>query len=229
MSLLVPLRLFAIAAGLLMPLHGMALDLGGVSDKEAGNGLKETLTRASAAAVSRLGAVDGFLGNDKVRIPLPDALRQAEKAMKLLGRQKQFDELEVSINRAAEAAIPEAKQLLLAAVKSMSVSDAKQILAGGEDAVTRFFRDKTETQLGQKFLPIVKKATDQVGLAQKYNQLADQAAKFGVGDKQDSKIEQYVTRKALDGLFLMLAEEERAIRNDPVGTGSALLKKIFGA
>lgn len=227
MSLLSSLRTFAIATGLCLPLQGMALDLGSVTDKEAGNGLKETLTRASTAAVARLGATDGFLGNEKVRIPLPDGLRQAEKAMKLLGRQKQFDELEVSLNRAAEAAIPEAKGLLLNAVKGMSVSDAKQILAGGEDAVTRFFRDKTEVPLGQKFLPIVKKATDKVGLAQKYNQLADQAAKFGVGDTQDSKIEQYVTRKALDGLFLMLAEEERAIRNDPVGTGSALLKKIF--
>jgi hypothetical protein len=217
-----------LAAVLLMPLLAYALDLSNVTQQEAGSGLKETLTRASSTAVAKLGTTDGFLNNANVHIPLPDGLKKAEKAMKLLGKQKQFEELEVSINRAAEAAMPEAKTLLINAVKSMSVSDAKQILSGGDDAVTQFFKGKTETQLSQKFLPIVKKATDKVGLAQQYNQLADQAASFGVVKKEDSKIENYVTRKALDGLFLTLAEEERAIRNDPIGTGSALLKKIFG-
>ncbi len=207
--------------------NAYALDLSGVTQKEAGSGLKETLTRASEAAVSQLGAADGFLNNPKVKIPLPDGLKQAEKAMKLMGKGDQFQALEVSINRAAEAAMPEAKALLINAVKSMSVQDAKSILSGGDDAVTQFFRSKTEAQLGQKFLPIVKGATDRVGLAKQYNKVADQAASFGAIKKEDSKIENYVTRKALDGLFLTLAEEERAIRNDPVGTGSALLKKIF--
>ncbi|MBX9847978.1 MAG: DUF4197 domain-containing protein [Rhodocyclaceae bacterium] len=211
----------------LVAFNAHALDLSGVTQKEAGSGLKETLTHASEAAVSQLGAADGFLNNPKVKIPLPDGLKQAEKAMKLLGKGDQFQALEVSINRAAEAAMPEAKALLINAVKSMSVQDAKSILSGGDDAVTQFFRSKTETQLGQKFLPIVKGATDRVGLAKQYNKVADQAASFGAIKKEDSKIESYVTRKALDGLFLTLAEEERAIRNDPVGTGSALLKKIF--
>lgn len=205
-----------------------ALDLADVSQGEASSGLKETLTRASSAAVSKLGAADGFLNNPKVHIPLPDGLKQAKSAMKLMGRGDDFDKLEVSINRAAEAAMPEAKKLLIDAVKSMSVQDAKGILSGGDDAVTQFFRSKTETTLAQKFLPVVKSATDRVGLAQQYNKLAGQAASFGVGKKEDGKIENYVTRKALDGLFLTLAEEERAIRSDPVGTGSALLKKIFG-
>lgn len=205
-----------------------ALDLSDVSQGEASSGLKETLTRASSAAVSKLGAADGFLNNPKVHIPLPDGLKQAKSAMKLMGRGDDFDKLEVSINRAAEAAMPEAKQLLIDAVKNMSVQDAKGILSGGDDAVTQFFRSKTEKTLAQKFLPVVKNSTDRVGLARQYNKLADQAASFGVVKKEDGKIENYVTRKALDGLFLTLAEEERAIRKDPVGTGSALLKKIFG-
>lgn len=205
-----------------------AVDLSALTQQEAGSGLKETLTHASEAAVSQLGKNGGFLDNPKVHIPLPDSLRMAETAMKFMGKQKEFDALEVSINRAAEAAIPEAKALLLSAVKSMNVQEAKQILNGGDDAVTQFFRGKTEVQLNQKFLPIAKKATDRVGLAQQYNQLAGQAASFGVVKQEDSKIENYVTRKALDGLFATLAEEERKIRNDPVGTGSALLKKIYG-
>ena len=124
--------------------------------------------------------------------------------------------------------MPEAKQLLIDAVKSMSVQDAKSILSGGDDAVTQFFRGKTEGSLGKKFLPVVKSATDRVGLAQQYNKLAGKASSFGVIKAEDDKIENYVTRKALDGLFLTLAEEERAIRQDPVGTGSALLRKLFG-
>lgn len=215
-------------AATLLASHAWALDLAGISQGEASAGLKETLTRASSAAVSRLGATDGFLNSPKVHIPLPDGLKQAKSAMRLLGKGDEFDKLEVSLNRAAEAAMPEAKQLLIDAVKSMSVQDAKGILSGGDDAVTRFFRGKTEGSLSKKFLPVVKNATDRVGLAQQYNKLAGKASSFGVIKAEDDKIESYVTRKALDGLFLTLAEEERAIRQDPVGTGSALLKKLFG-
>ena len=218
----------ALLAATLIAGSAWALDLSGVSQGEASTGLKETLTRASSAAVSRLGATDGFLNSPKVHIPLPDGLKQAKSAMKLLGKGDEFDKLEVSLNRAAEAAMPEAKQLLIDAVKGMSVQDAKSILAGGDDAVTQFFRGKTEGSLSKKFLPVVKNATDRVGLARQYNKLAGQAASFGVIKSEDDKIENYVTRKALDGLFLTLAEEERAIRQDPVGTGSALLKKLFG-
>jgi len=209
-------------------LNAQAIDLSSITQQEAGSGLKETLTYASSAAVKRLGAKDGFLKNPKVRIPLPDGLKQAEPALKLMGMDDDLEELEVNINRAAEAAMPEAKQLLVNAVKSMSVEDAKGILKGGDDAVTQFFRRKTEKPLAVKFLPVVKKTTDRIGLAQRYSQLAGQASAFGVVDEKDSKIENYVTNKALDGLFLILAEEEKAIRKDPVGTGSKLLKKIFG-
>lgn len=219
---------FVLVAGLTVAAGALALDLSGVSQQEASSGLKETLNHASEVAVQRLGAKNGFLKNPKVHIPLPDGLKQAESAMKLMGKGDDFDKLEVSINRAAEAAMPEAKQLLLNAVKGMSVQDAKGILTGGDDAVTQFFRRKTEKPLSEKFLPIVKQTTDEVGLARQYNSLAGQASSFGLIKKEDGKIENYVTRQALDGLFLILAEEERAIRKDPVGTGSALLKKIFG-
>jgi hypothetical protein len=211
----------------LFAFSAQAIDLSGITQQEAGSGLKETLSYASSQAVKRLAAKDGFLKNPKVHIPLPEGLKQAEEAMKFVGMGQEFENLEVSINRAAEAAMPEAKQLLVDAVKSMSVEDAKGILNDGDDAVTKFFRRKTEKALTLKFLPIVKNATDRVGLAQQYNSLAEQASSFGIVKEEDSKIENYVTREALDGLFLILAEEERKIRKDPVGTGSALLKKIF--
>ena len=205
-----------------------ALDLSSISRADATAGVKAALEQGSAAAVASLGSADGFLGNPKVRIPLPEGLKQAERVMKLMGRQQEFDALVVSINRAAEAAIPQAKPLLMSAIKSMTVTDAKAILAGGDDSVTRFFRDKTEKSLAQKFLPIVKQTTDRSGLARQYNSIAGQAASFGAIDANEARIEDYVTARAMSGLFLMIAEQERAIRQDPVGTGSAILRKVFG-
>jgi Protein of unknown function (DUF4197) len=212
-----------------LPSTAHALDLSAISNQDASAGLKEALNKGSAAAVAKLGVQNGFLNNPKVKIPLPEGLKTAEKAMKLLGKQKQFDELVVSMNRAAEAAVPEAKVLLVDAVKNMSVADAKGIISGSDDSVTQFFKAKTQDKLTQRFLPIVKKSTEKVGLAQQYNNLAGQAAGFGVVKQEDAKIENYVTRKAMDGLFLMIAEEEKAIRKDPIGTGSAILKKVFGS
>jgi hypothetical protein len=206
-----------------------ALDLSTLTRADATAGIKAALQKGSTAAVARLGVEDGFLGNPEVRIPLPDGLAQAETLMRLMGRQQQFDDLVVSINRAAEAAIPMAKPLLVGAIKSMTVADAKGIIAGGEDSVTNFFRSRTEKELTAKFLPIVKQTTDKAGLARQYNSLAGQAASFGAIKAEDAKIENYVTRKALSGLFLMIAQEERAIREDPLGTGSSILKKVFGA
>jgi enolase len=147
----------------------------------------------------------------------------------MMGMGKQFDELVLSMNRAAEAAVPEAKALLVDAVKKMSVEDAKKILTGGDTAGTEYFKQHTEAPLSKKFLPIVKQATDRVGLAQQYNSLASQAKPFGLVKDDQATVEQYVTKKALDGLYLMIAEEEKAIRKDPVGQSSALLKKVFGA
>lgn len=206
-----------------------ALSLGDLTNAEASQGLKTALEKGALAAVALLGKTDGFLGNDKVRIPLPGFLEDAAKLLKTLGQGKRVDELLVSMNRAAETAVPMAKDLLVGAVKSMSVSDAKKILSGGDTSVTGFFAEKTREPLAVKFLPVVTKATEKVGLAAKYNRVAGKAQGLGLVKKEDANIQQYVTGKSLDGLYYMIGEEERKIRQDPVGTGSAILKKVFGA
>jgi len=208
--------------------QALALDLGSLSNADAVSGLKDALTQGSVAAVSKLGVENGFLGNDKVRIPLPDTLKRLEGAMRLLGMQDQADELVTAMNRAAEQAVPEAKTLLVNAVKNMSVQDAKGILTGGDTAATEYFRNTTSDQLTQKFLPIVTKATAKVGLAQKYNDFADRGAQLGLVDAKQAKIENYVAQKTLDGLFFMVAEQEKAIRKDPIGAATGMAKKVFG-
>lgn len=219
----------ALAPLLLVNLAAFAGPLDSISSADASKGLKEALSKGASAAVAQLGVAGGFLNDGKVRIPLPPALQKAEKVMKVMGMQKQADELVTAMNHAAEAAVPEAKALLLDSVKQMSVTDAKNILTGGDDSVTKYFREKTEGALTKKFLPIVTKATDKVGLAEKYNGLAAQGKSLGLVKEQDANIESYVTRKALDGLYAVIAEQEKQLRSNPLGAGSDLLKKVFGA
>lgn len=200
-----------------------------LSDSEVTGGLKTALNQGVEKAVDSLGLVNGFFGNKEVKIPLPESLQKVEKGMKLIGMGKQSDELVLKMNRAAEAAVPEAKALLINSIKQMSLADAKAILTGPEDAATQYFKKTTSTQMGEKFLPIVTKATEKVQLAQTYNKYAEMGSQFGVVDKEDANIERYVTNKALDGLYLMIAKEEAAIRKDPLGQASSILKKVFGA
>ncbi len=206
-----------------------AFTLADLTNADASKGLKTVLEKGALSAVSLLGAKDGFLGNEKVRIPLPGYLNDAVGLLRTLGQGQQVDELLTAMNRGAEAAVPMAKDLLLGAIKAMTPTDAKGILAGGETAVSKFFEEKTRPQLGVKFLPMVHKATEKVGLADKYNQVAGKAADMGLVKKEDANIQQYVTAKALDGLFFMIAEEEKKIRQNPASYGSALLTKVFGA
>lgn len=206
-----------------------ALTLADLSNADASRGLKTVLEKGALSAISLLGAKDGFLGNDSVRIPLPGYLNDAVGLLRTLGQGQQVDELVTAMNRGAEAAVPMAKDLLLGAIKSMTVSDAKGILAGGETAVSQFFEEKTRAPLGLKFLPMVHKATQRVDLADKYNQVAGKAAEMGLVKKEDANIQQYVTTKALDGLFFMIAEEEKKIRQNPAAYGSAVLTKVLGA
>ncbi len=220
--------LIAFLAALVISAPSFALGIGDLSNGDAISGLKDALAQGSAAAIGKLGVTDGFLGNAKVRIPLPDTLQRVEGVMRMMGMQRQADELVTAMNRAAEQAVPEAKALLTGAIKSMTVQDAKGILTGGDTAATEYFRSKTSDQLTQKFLPIVTKATSKVGLAEKYNNLAGQGAQFGLVDAKQAKIENYVTQKALDGLFLMIAEQEKAIRKDPVGAATGMAQKVFG-
>ena len=203
--------------------------LASISNTDAASGLRQALTDGAAAAVGKLGIENGFFANPKVKIPLPPVLSKVEGAMRTFGMKKQADDLILSMNRAAEAAVPEAKQLLVDAAKRMSLQDAKGILSGGQTSVTDYFRRTTSAQLTQRFLPIVKSATERVGVAQQYNSLAGQASKFGVINKDQSTIEGYVTQKSLDGLYLMIGEEEKALRANPIGAASDIVKKVFGA
>lgn len=249
MSTVISTRRIILAASLALALPAHAVDwnemLRGVLGKPAGQpsasgvealsnadinaGLKEALTRGADAAVAQLGRKNGFFGNPALKIPLPPSLQKAEKAMRMFGMGRQADELVLSMNRAAEAAVPEAKTLLVGAVKNMTLEDARGILTGGQTAATDFFRRKTESTLTERFGPIVKASTDKVGLAQQYNQYAGAAAQFNLIDKKQASVEQYVTQQALDRLYTVIGENEAAIRANPMQAGSDLLKKVFGA
>ena len=221
--------IFGFAAALVLSSTAHALSLDQLSNKDAADGLKEALTQGAGHAVDLLGQNDGFLGNPKVKIPLPGSLEKAEGMMRGLGMGKYADELVTSMNRAAEAAVPEAKALLLDSIRKMSVDDAKSILTGGDDAATQYFRRTTAEPMAEKFKPIVQKAMAKVKLAEKYDQFAGKASRFGLIKEEDTHLDHYVTGKALDGLYLMIAEEERTIRKDPLGAAGSLAKKVFGA
>jgi hypothetical protein len=222
-------RILGFVATFLVPAAACAAGLADISNRDAIKGLKEALTRGGQTAVARLGVENGFFGNDRVKIPLPPPLRKMEAVMRSIGMDRHADELVLRMNRAAEAAVPEARTLLVEAVKKMSVQDAKGILAGGEDAATQYFKRTTSEPLAKRFQPIVKKAMEKVKLAEKYDEIAASGAKFGLVEEEDAQLEDYVTRKALDGLFVIIAEEEKKIRKDPTAAASAILRKVFGA
>jgi Protein of unknown function (DUF4197) len=206
-----------------------AAQLENITNREAISALRTAVEKGSRAAVDQLGKENGFFGDTRVKIPLPPSLQRAERNLRRFGMGKYADELVLTMNRAAEAAVPEAKQLFVDSVKKMSVQDAKGILTGGETAGTEYFRRTTSEQLRKRFLPIVQKSTQKVGLAQKYNQYAEQGVALGLVEADQANLDDYVTRKALDGLYFMVAEEEKKIRQDPVGTASSILRKVFGA
>lgn len=214
-------------AGLLN--FAQAAGLADISSGEASSGLKEALVKGADFAISSLGKENGFLGNAQVKIPLPDALKTAEKAMRTFGMGKYADELVATMNRAAEQAVVEAKPILLDAIRKMSIQDAKGILTGGESSVTDFFKRTSSAQLAEKFMPVVRESTQKVQLAEKYKQFAGKAAKAGLISEQDANLDTYVTHKAMDGLFIMIAEKEKEIRQNPLAAGNELLKKVFGA
>ncbi len=208
---------------------GFAAGIDSLSNADSVGGLKDALTQGAAKAVSQLGAADGFLGNSGVRIPLPDSLQKIERGLKFMGKGDEADQLVTSMNRAAEMAVSEASPVLVEAVKKMSVQDAKGILTGGDTAATDYFRKTTSETLTIKFLPIVQRATAKVQLAEQYNSLAGQGERLGLVKSEDASIDSYVTRKALDGLFLVIGEQERAMRQDPLGAATGLARKVFSA
>jgi hypothetical protein len=200
-----------------------------ITSRDALAGLKAALEKGSREAVAALGRTDGFFGNAHVRIPMPESLELAERLLRRVGMGRYADELIVGMNRAAEVAVPEARALLVDSIKKMSVQDAKGILSGGDSAATDYFRRTTRERLHARFLPVVQQATARVQLAQAYEQYAERAAAVGLLRKEDADLDGYVTAKALDGLYFMIAEEEKKIRKDPVSAGSAILRKVFGA
>lgn len=200
-----------------------------LTNADASAGLRQALAQGANQALSSLGRKDGFFLNKQVKIPLPPRLAKAEKFMRMAGMGAQADDLILAMNRAAEAAVPEAKPLLLDAVKSMSVDDAKKILTGGDDSVTQFFKAKTSEPLMLKFVPIVQKYTAKVDLARKYNQVAGKGLELGLIRKEDADLDSYVARSALDGVYKIIGQEEKAIRANPALAVGDLAKKVFGA
>jgi hypothetical protein len=196
---------------------------------EAALALREVLSQGAASAVETLGRADGFLGNPKVRIPLPNGVRRAEKLLRAAGAGPKVDELVVAMNRAAEAAVPEAKGLLVDAVRTMTVDDARSILSGGDDAATRYFRERTADALEARFQPIVRRSTERVQLAQRWDRLAADAVRMRLVRAEDASLDRHVTRKALDGLYATIADAERAIRSDPAAAAGRSARRVLAA
>ncbi len=213
----------------LIPQVSYPLDLTDLSKKDVVSGLKEALNRGTTNAVSKLGRENGFFDNERVKIPLPESLQKVEGTLRRFGMGQYADELVLTMNRAAEAAVPEAKSLLVDAVKQMTIEDAKGILSGGDTSATEYFQRKTAQKLTAKFLPVVKQSTEKVGVTRKYNELASSAARFGLIDESQADLDNYITQKALAGLYLMIADEEKEIRAHPLEQGSKLLGKVFGS
>jgi hypothetical protein len=202
--------------------------LDALSPKDAAGGLRAALSKGIDVAVAQLGSNDGFLNDPKVAIPLPSALEKVDRALSRVGMGGQADELKATMNHAAEKAVAQARPIFKQALQHMTVSDAKGILTGGDDAGTQYFRRTTSAQLTEKFKPVVAAETAKLGLTAKYNEYAGKAAQLGLLSSQDANLNDYVTAKALDGLFSRIADEEHEIRKDPLGQASSLIKKVFG-
>jgi hypothetical protein len=220
---------FLLATVLALAPAAACAQLDKISNTDATSGLRAALDKGTQAAVASLGKTDGFLGNNAVKILLPDSLKRYEKTMRQFGMGKYADELVTTMNRAAEAAVPEAKSLFVDSVKKMSVQDAKGILTGGNTSATDYFKRTMSEPLRAKFAPIVAESTKKVRVAEKYNEFAGQGAKYGLVKKEDANLDGYITQKTLDGLFYMVGEEEKKIRANPLGAGSDIIKKVFGA
>jgi hypothetical protein len=206
-----------------------AMGGGALDDGTIGAGLKQALEVGTTAAVSRTSAVDGYLGNPLIRIPLPESLDTVAKGMRAVGFGAKVDELEVGMNRAAEAAAGEAADVFWQGIKQMTFSDVRAIWSGGDTAATEFFERTTRSELSSRFQPIVDDKMSQVGLVQAYDDLIGRYTALPFMKKPDFDMRSYVTDKGLDGLFSVLGEEEKKIRTNPSARSTELLQKVFGA
>jgi len=210
-------------------LVAMPLRAAGIGQSDALAAVRAALEKGADAAVAQLGTSGGFANDPKWRIPLPEALRKSEKLLRLAGQGGALDTLEATMNDAAERAVSRAKPLLSAAIRDMQVSDAQRIITGGDDSVTAYFRGKTETGLDAEFRPVVSSQLQSLGVAKQYDAIAGRGAKFGLVKEDAATLDGYVTGKAIDAVYAMIAEKERAIRADPISAGSDVLKKVFGS
>ena len=201
---------------------------GSVSELDASKGLKEALAKGTQKAVAALGQSDGYFGNEAVKILLPQSLQKLEGPLRLAGQGKLLDDLVLAMNRSAEKAVPQAANILGDAVKSMSVQDAKGILSGPEDSATQYFRKSSGTKIGEMMQPIITKAMDSVGVAKAYNKLTANPLAASLAQSYGLDLNSYVNGKAQDGLFTLIAKEEKDIRENPVARTTDILKKVFG-
>ncbi|MCX7886490.1 MAG: DUF4197 domain-containing protein [Verrucomicrobiae bacterium] len=200
-----------------------------LTQDEIVRGLREALSKGVNHAVANLGKPDGFLKNLDVKIPMPPQLQSAERVLRRFGQDRIADEFIATMNRAAEQAVPLAAGVFAGAITNMTFSDAKAILSGPNDAATQYFRRTSEAQLQEKFLPIVRDATARTGVTAAYKNLVKQAGPAATLLGVDSDLDRYITQKSLDGLFKMIAAEEKRIRENPVARSTELLKKVFSA
>ena len=198
------------------------------SDKIA-SGLTEALKVSTGRAVASVGRPDGFFKNQAIKILLPDRLRKASTTLRLVGLGPQLDELELGMNRAAEQASPKAKQIFLNALSQMTISDARQILQGGDTAATEYFKSKSSAALTDAFAPIVHESLQNVGVVQQYNSMTNNPLAATVMKNQNFDLDRYVVGKTLDGLFFTLGQEEKKIRTNPAAQTTTLLKEVFGS
>jgi hypothetical protein len=202
---------------------------GGLSESTIIDGLKEALRIGTGNAVTNVSRLNGYFKNPKIRIPLPENVQKVEKILRTVGFGSQVDAFELSMNRAAERAAPEAKALFIDAIKQMTFSDARKILQGRDNEATLYFEDKTRSRLHERFQPIVHNAMSEVGVTRYYQQLDETIRAIPFTETIRFDLDEYVTNKGLDGLFFMVAEEERKIRQDPAARVTDLLKEVFGS
>jgi len=198
-----------------------------ITEADIIRGLKEALHIGTDKAIKGVSKINGYYKNPKIKIPLPERVQKVEKLLRAAGYGAQVDSFELSMNRAAEKAAPKAKTLFWDSIKGMTFSDAKKILKGRENEATLYFKGKTFDRLREIFKPIVHDAMHQVGVTRAYQNLDAKVRSIPFAERLSFDLDQYVTGRALDGLFLMLAEEEAKIRRDPAARVTDLLKKVF--
>ena len=205
-------------------------DVRRLSDSEIVSGLKEAITKGVHSAITSLGKVDGFYGNPDVRIPMPEHLQKIEDTLRTLKQEKYADEFKLTMNRAAEQAVPATREIFINAIKKMTFDDARKILNGPEDAATNYFRRTSQSQLNERILPIVSRATENAGVTRSYKSMMDRLGFMSsLVDTESLDIDSYVTDKAVSGLFSMIAREEKLIRKDPAARTTEILKKVFSS